>query len=64
MTLELELRDAKSGAAVWTHYYTHDEPVNARDISSVVTALNRNVQQATIEMRVSLDEYFTLRAAK
>lgn len=64
VALELELRDSKSGATVWTHYYTHDEPVSAKDISSVVAALNRNVQQAITEMRVSLDEYFTLRAAK
>lgn len=63
-TLELELRDTKSGAAVWTHYSTHDEPVNAKDIFAVVAALNRNVQQAITEIRISLDEYFILRAAK
>src|SRR5580658_10891915 len=26
VTLELELRDIKSGSVVWTHFYTHDEP--------------------------------------
>src|SRR5260370_711354 len=26
VTLELEMRDLRSDATVWTHYYTHDEP--------------------------------------
>src|SRR5207249_3237281 len=28
VTLELEMRDLKTGAMVWTHDYTHDEPVD------------------------------------
>ena len=64
VTLESELREMKSGTTVWTHYYTHDEPVESKDISSVVAALNRNVQRAVTEVRVSLEEYFSLRAAK
>lgn len=58
VTLDLELSEAKSGDVVWTHYYTHDEPVNGRDISAVVAALNRNVQRGVGEARVSLDEHF------
>jgi len=26
VTMEFEMRDLKSGATVWNHYYTHDEP--------------------------------------
>jgi ABC-type uncharacterized transport system auxiliary subunit len=59
VTLDLQLREVKTGRTVWTHYYTHDEPVNANDISAVVAALNRNVQRGINEIRVSLDEYFT-----
>ena len=33
VTLELELRDARTGGTVWTHFYTHDEPVSQQDRS-------------------------------
>src|SRR5713226_5180244 len=35
VTLELEMRDLKNGATVWTHYYTHDEPVSGKDVPTV-----------------------------
>src|ERR1700719_1370533 len=44
LTLELELRDTKNGATLWTHLYNHDEPAKGKDVSAVVAALNRNVQ--------------------
>src|SRR5438309_6970205 len=28
VTLELEMRDLNTGGTVWTHHYTHDEPVS------------------------------------
>src|SRR5882762_10984172 len=49
VSLELELRDTKTGTTVWTHLYNHDESVSGKDVSAVVTALNRNVQRATNE---------------
>jgi ABC-type uncharacterized transport system auxiliary subunit len=58
VALDLELRDLKTGSTVWTHSYSHDEPVNAKDISAVVAALSRNVQRAVNEIRASLDGYF------
>jgi ABC-type uncharacterized transport system auxiliary subunit len=58
LTLELELRDTKSGVTVWTHLYNHDEPAAGKDVSAVVTALNHNVQRATTEFAASLDQYF------
>jgi hypothetical protein len=58
VTLDLELRDMKTGSTVWTHNYTHDEPVNTKDISAVVAALNRNAQQGVREVCTSLDQYF------
>src|SRR2546430_4811223 len=36
ISLELEMRDLKNGATVWTHYYTHDEPTGGKDVLSVV----------------------------
>jgi ABC-type uncharacterized transport system auxiliary subunit len=59
LSLELELRDAKTGNTVWTHLYNHDEPVSGKKVSAVVAALNRNVQRATNEFTASLVEYFS-----
>jgi ABC-type uncharacterized transport system auxiliary subunit len=64
VALDLELRDMKTGSTVWTHYYTHDEPVNSKDILAVVAALDRNVQRAASEIRVSLEEYFASHPSK
>ena len=43
---------------VWTHFYSHDEPVSAKEVSAVVDALDKNVQRAAAEFKTSLDEYF------
>ena len=58
-SLELELRDTKTGDTVWTHVYNHDEPVAGKNVSAVVAALNRNVQRATNEFTASLIQYFS-----
>jgi ABC-type uncharacterized transport system auxiliary subunit len=59
VSLELELRDTKTGDTVWTHLYNQDEPVKGKDVSAVVAALNRNVQRATNEFTTSLAQYFS-----
>ena len=58
VTLELELRDLKSGATVWTHFYSHDEPVSGKDVPAIVAALDRNVQAGVKEVLGSLDQHF------
>lgn len=57
--IELELRDTKTRATVWTHLYNHDEPVSGKDVSAVVASLNRNVHRAAAEFAASLDQYFS-----
>lgn len=59
LSLELELRNTKTGDSVWTHLYNHDEPVSGKDVSAVVAALDRNVQRATNEFIASLAQYFS-----
>ncbi len=59
VSIELELRDTKTGATVWTHLYNHDESVSGKDVSAVVAALNRNVHRAAAEFAASLDQYFS-----
>ncbi len=58
VTLELEMRDLKNGATVWTHYYTHDEPTSGKDVPAIVAALDKNVQRGVKEVVESLDQYF------
>jgi ABC-type uncharacterized transport system auxiliary subunit len=64
VTLELEMRDLKNGATVWTHYYTHDEPSSGKDVPSVVVALDKNVHRGVQEVVESLDRYFASHPVK
>jgi ABC-type uncharacterized transport system auxiliary subunit len=64
LTMELEMRDLKTGATVWSHYYTHDEPAASRDVPALVTALDKNVERAAKEFVDSLDQYFAAHPAK
>ena len=59
VAFEFELRDSKTGSTVWTRYYSHDEPVDGKDVSAVVAALNRNVLSGLGELSVGLDQYFS-----
>jgi ABC-type uncharacterized transport system auxiliary subunit len=64
VTFEVELRDLKTGATVWTHYYTHDEPVSGKDVANIVSALDKNVQRGVKEVVASLDQYFASHPVK
>ena len=43
--LHVLARDVKTGATVWNHYYTHDEPVSGKDVPAIVVALDMNVER-------------------
>ncbi len=64
VTLELEMRDLKTSATVWNHYYTHDEPASGKEVPAVVAALDKNVQRAVKEIVESLDQYFASHPVK
>jgi ABC-type uncharacterized transport system auxiliary subunit len=59
VSLDLELRDVKTGATVWIHNYNHEEPVKGKSVSALVEALDENVQRATNEITASLLQYFS-----
>ena len=59
VAFEFELRDSKAGSTVWTRHYSHDEPVDGKDVPAVVAALNRNVLSGLSELREGLDQYFS-----
>jgi ABC-type uncharacterized transport system auxiliary subunit len=60
VTVDVELREVKTGATVWTHYYTHDEPAAGKDVSAVVAALDRSSQRGMAEVKAALDQYFSM----
>jgi ABC-type uncharacterized transport system auxiliary subunit len=62
ITFDMQLREVKTGATVWTHFYKYDEPVNGKDISAVVAALDRNAQRGMSEVESSLEQYFSSRS--
>jgi ABC-type uncharacterized transport system auxiliary subunit len=63
VAFDFELRDSKTGTTVWNHSYSHDEPVKGKDVSAVVAAINRNVQNGLGEVLASLEQYFSAHAA-
>jgi ABC-type uncharacterized transport system auxiliary subunit len=62
ITFDMQLREVKTGATVWTHFYKYDEPVNGKDVSAVVAALDRNAQRGMSEVESSLEQYFSSRS--
>jgi hypothetical protein len=58
------VRDTKSGDTIWTRHSTHDEPVDGKNVSRVVAALDGNVQRCVTELSAGLDELFRSQPAK
>ena len=63
VAFEFELRDTKTGATVWSRSYSHDEPVDGKNVPAVVAAMDRNVQSGLSEVLEGLDKYFSTRSA-
>jgi ABC-type uncharacterized transport system auxiliary subunit len=59
VAFDFELHDNKKGTSVWSHAYSHDQPVDGRDIPAVVAALDRDVQSGLSEVLAGLDQYFS-----
>jgi len=58
VAVEYELRDAKTGATVWSHYYSHDEPVSGKDVGAIASAIDRNVQGIVSQVQAGVAAYF------
>jgi ABC-type uncharacterized transport system auxiliary subunit len=55
--LHLRLYDPKEGHTVWTQNYEQDEHVSGSDFTSVVAALDHNLQRGIQELTSGLDDY-------
>jgi ABC-type uncharacterized transport system auxiliary subunit len=62
--IELDLYHPKSGTTVWSQTYTHDEPVNEKQMAAIVEALNRNVQQGLAQLVANLGQYLASHPAQ
>jgi ABC-type uncharacterized transport system auxiliary subunit len=58
LNYEVRLRDRKTGAVVWDHTYTHDEPAGAKTVAAFVEAMDKNIQRSILEVQAGLEEYF------
>ena len=56
--VQLELFDQKTGTVVWTDSYSHDEPVEKKAVSSVVQALQKNVNAGIEQLVTHLAQHF------
>jgi ABC-type uncharacterized transport system auxiliary subunit len=63
VAFDFELRDCKTGSTVWSHSYSYDEPVNGKDVSAVVAAMDRNVQNGLSAVLSGLDQYFSAQSS-
>ena len=59
LTMDMQLRETRTGSIVWTHYYSHDEPVEGKDVSAIVAALDRNAQRGVNDIKSGLEQYFS-----
>jgi len=60
VSMEFELYDRKDRKMVWSHSYSHSEPVQGKDIADVVSALDRNLTLGLNELVSGLDGYFSV----
>jgi ABC-type uncharacterized transport system auxiliary subunit len=63
VSMEFELLDRKSGKIVWTHFYSQSEPVQGKEISAIVTALDVNLDRGLKETAAELNQYFSANPA-
>jgi ABC-type uncharacterized transport system auxiliary subunit len=59
VSMEFELYDRKSGKVVWQHFYSQSEPVQSKEISAVVAALDTNLDRGLQEVAAGLNQYFS-----
>jgi ABC-type uncharacterized transport system auxiliary subunit len=64
VTMEFELYNRKNGKVLWTHYYSQTEPADGKEVTSVVQALERNLERGLKEVVAGLSQYFAANPPK
>jgi ABC-type uncharacterized transport system auxiliary subunit len=61
VSLDLELREVKTGRQVWNQILTHDDPVRAKTVADVVQSLDRNLQVVLGDAAAAISSYVAAR---
>jgi ABC-type uncharacterized transport system auxiliary subunit len=61
VSLEIELRDAKTRRIVWSRTYTREDPVQGKEVTNVVASLDQNLRQGLMEIVTGLHQYLGAR---
>jgi len=64
VSLDLELREVRTGRQVWDQVLTHDDPVQAKTVSDVVQSLDRNLQVVLGDAASAIGSYVTTHALR
>lgn len=64
VSLDLELREVKTGRLVWNEVLTHDDPVKAKTVADVVQSLDRNLQVVLGDAASAIGSYVTAHALR
>ncbi len=64
VTMEFELYNRKAGRLLWSHFYSQSEPVEGKDVTNVVQALDRNLERGLKEVVAGLGRYFAANPPK
>jgi ABC-type uncharacterized transport system auxiliary subunit len=57
VSLDLELREVRTGRLVWSQAFTHDDPVQAKKVADVVQSLDRNLQVVLADATSAIGSY-------
>ena len=64
VSMEFELYERKSGKVVWSHFYSQSEPVQSKEISAIVTALDTNLDRGLKETAAGLNQYLSANVSR
>ena len=64
VTMEFELYNRKLAKVLWSHSYSQVEPVEGKEVSGVVSALDRNLERGLKEVVAGLSQYFAANPPK
>ncbi|HTF69410.1 MAG TPA: hypothetical protein VK638_42700, partial [Edaphobacter sp.] len=56
-SMDLELREVKTGSLVWNQRLTRDDPVQAKKVSDIVQSLDRNLRVVLDEAAAAIGAY-------
>jgi ABC-type uncharacterized transport system auxiliary subunit len=64
LVLQLELYDPTTHAVVWSQAYSHDQPVQGKEVADIVLAMDANVKTCMQQATASIAQYFTANPPK